>query len=114
MNTEGYCSVWMRAVDAFNSGDLKPLSQLLAADCVFEHVGRSRDEIITALQTARDQGWERHDTVSVQAVGCLMTELAKNSYADRSEFHVATSLRFNDDGNIVYIATANDNPAIPS
>ncbi len=114
MNTEGYCSTWMRAVDAFNNGSLKPLSELLAEDCVFEHVGRSRDEIITALQTVRDQGWERHDAISVQAVGSLMTELAKNSYADRSQFYVATSLRFNDDGYIAYIVTANENPAIPS
>ena len=114
MNTQGYCSVWMRAVDAFNSGNLEPLSQLLAENCVFEHVGRSRDEIITALQTVRDQGWERHDTISVQAVGSLMTELAKNSFTDSSQFYVATSLRFNDDGNIAYIATANENPALPS
>jgi hypothetical protein len=72
------------------------------------------DAIISALQAVRDQGWERHDTLSVQAVGTVMAELAKNSFADGSQFYVAGILRFDEHGKIGYVAAADENPSIAS
>ena len=46
---------WLRAVDAFNNGDLAVLGELLSDDCTFDgtagHYGNTREEIIKGLQT---------------------------------------------------------------
>jgi hypothetical protein len=113
MNTEQHCTAWTTAIAAFNSGDHGPLEQLLTADCVFEHVGRSRDEIIDALLRDRAAGWLRHDTLSINAVASVLTTSARNSFADGSVHHVGGVARFNDDGRIFYIIAADERTTAP-
>ncbi|MFT3851464.1 MAG: hypothetical protein QM733_01775 [Ilumatobacteraceae bacterium] len=58
-----------------------------------------------------DQGWTRHDTISVSGAGSVLVALARNTYADGTTFRVGGVARFDEDGAVFYLVAADENPA---
>jgi hypothetical protein len=115
VDTERMCAAWIQAANSLNEhGNLDGFGALLHENCVFEHVGTSRDEIMTALQANVDAGWLRHDTVSVHAAGSVLVALARNTDADGSTAYVGGVVRFDDDGKVVYLAAADEASPLPT
>ena len=102
-----FVSAWMRAVDAFNNGDLAVLGELLSDDCTFDgtagHYGSTRDEILKGLQDGRDAGWLSHNVIATGAAGEFLISVYENEYADGTRVTAAGCARFNDDGKITEI-----------
>jgi hypothetical protein len=98
---------WGAVVDRFNEGDLGPLSDMLADDCVFHSslgpVGTTKAEIIATISAGRDAGWTAHYPLGISAAGDFLTGVYRNDYADGSSVIAAAILRFQDDGKIVEI-----------
>src|SRR5262245_33439889 len=98
---------WGAVVDRFNEGDLEPLAEMLADDCVFDSsvgpVGTSRAEIISTISAAREAGWTAHYPLGISAAGDFLTGVYRNDYADGTSVIAAGILRFQDDGKIVEI-----------
>jgi hypothetical protein len=108
MNSEQLTGAWSAAVAGWNEGDFGPMSALMAPDCIFDHVGTSRDEIIAFLQKERADGQLRHDPVCVTASGSVLVTIARNTFADGSTSFAGGAMRFNDDGQIFYIAAVDE------
>ena len=113
MDTGSLCAAWTAAIAAFNDGDPSALAELLAPPCVFEHVGTSRDEIMAALARDRAAGWLRHEILSVTAVGTVLATTARNTFADGGVYHVAGVARFNDAGQVAYLAAVDVRAPLP-
>jgi hypothetical protein len=95
----------MAAVSSFNQGDLKPLADLLADNCIFYSsaglLGESRDQIMARLQEGRDAGWTRHSPISVSAAGDFLSSLYRNDFADGTSVIAGGIIRYGEDGSIV-------------
>ena len=102
-----YVAKYLRAIDAFNNGDLTDFGELLAVDCTFDgtagHLGSSRDEIIKGLQQGRDSGWLSHNPIGTVAAGEFLVAVYENRYADGSRLTAAGCLRFDGDGKVTEI-----------
>ena len=102
-----FVAAWLRAVDAFNNGDLAVLSELLADDCTFDgtagRYGTTRDEIVRGLQDGRDAGWLSHNLIATAAAGEFLVSVYENKYADGSRVTAAGCARFNDNGKVTEI-----------
>ena len=102
-----YMAKYLRATEAFNNGDVAAFGDLVSDDCVFEAtagpVGRSRDEIVTALQRGRDAGWLSHNPIGTAAAGEFLVTVYENRFADGSTVTAAGCMRFNDDGKVTEI-----------
>jgi hypothetical protein len=110
MDTERMSAAWMDAVASFNqSGDFSKFEELLAPGCHFPGAGSSRDEIMKSVRSSHEAGWLRHDILSISAAGAVMTTLARNAYTNGRSHHVASAIKFDPDGKIELIVTADDN-----
>jgi hypothetical protein len=102
-----YVAKYLRAIDAFNTGDLSGFGELLADDCTFDatvgHIGGSRDEIVKALQEGRDAGWLSHNPIGTAAAGEFLVTVFENRYADGSRVTAAGCLRFDANGDVTEI-----------
>jgi SnoaL-like domain len=102
-----YVARYLRAIDAFNNGDLTAFGELLAEDCTFDgtagHVGSTRDDIVKALQQGRDAGWLSHNPIGTAAAGEFLVTVYENRYADGSRITAAGCLRFNEAGQVTEI-----------
>ena len=102
-----FVAAWLRAVDAFNDGDLAVLGELLSDDCTFDgtagQYGTTREEIIKGLQDGRDAGWLSHNVIATAAGGEFLVSVYENKYADGSCVTAAGCARFNDDGKVTEI-----------
>jgi len=99
-----FVAAWLRAVDAFNNGDLAVLGELLSDDCTFNgtagNFGNTREEIVSALQEGRDAGWLSHNVIATAAGGEFLVSVYENTYADGSRVTAAGCARFNDDTKV--------------
>jgi hypothetical protein len=102
-----FVAKYLRAIEAFNSGDLTAFGDLLADDCTFDgtagRVGTSRDEIVKGLQAGRDAGWLSHNPIGTAAAGEFLVTVYENKFADGSRVTAAGCLRFNDNGEVTEI-----------
>ena len=102
-----FVAAWLRAVDAFNNGDLAVLGELLSDDCTFDgtagRFGTTREEIVKALQDGRDAGWLSHNVIATAAAGEFLVSVYENRYADGSRVTAAGCARFGADGKVTEI-----------
>jgi SnoaL-like domain len=102
-----YVAKYLRAIEAFNNGDLTTFGDLLSDDCTFDgtagRVGTSRDEIVKGLQQGRDAGWLSHNPIGTAAAGEFLVTVYENKFSDGSRVTAAGCLRFNDDGKVTEI-----------
>jgi hypothetical protein len=98
---------YLRAIEAFNNGDVTTFGDLLADECTFDgtagRFGTSRDEIVKGLQEGRDAGWLSHNPIGAAAAGEFLVTVFENKFADGSGVTAAGCLRFNDDGKVTEI-----------
>jgi hypothetical protein len=96
-----YVAKYLRAIEAFNDGNVETFGDLLADDCTFDgtagRFGTSRDEIVKGLQEGRDAGWLSHDPIGTAAAGEFLVTVYENKFSDGSRVTAAGCLRFNDD-----------------
>jgi hypothetical protein len=100
MEPSEYIQAWMLAVAAFNEGNLEPLADRLAENCDWADVGSSRDEIMQVIKSQRDEGWVRHDVLSIATEGSAMVGIAKNTMADGTSALVSGCFQMDADGRI--------------
>ena len=102
-----FVASWLRAVDAFNHGDLAVLGTLLTNECTFDgtggRYGTTREEIVKGLQDGRDAGWLSHNVIATAAAGEFLVSVYENTYADGSRVTAAGCARFNDDNMVTEI-----------
>jgi len=102
-----YVAHYLRAIDAFNNGDMTVFGELLAEDCTFDgtagHFGSTREAIVKGLRQGRDSGWLSHNPIGTAAAGEFLVTVYENRYADGTRVTAAGCLRFNDDGNVTEI-----------
>ena len=95
---------WGAVVDRFNQGDLQPLADMLADDCVFYSsvgtVGTTKQEIIESIRGGREAGWTGHYPLGLTTAGDFLTGVYRNEYADGTSVVAAGILRFREDGKI--------------
>jgi hypothetical protein len=98
-------TIWGAVVDRFNEGDLQPLSDLLADNCVFHSslgpVGTTKTEIMDNIRAAREEGWTAHYPLGLTAAGDFLAGVYRNDYADGTSVIAAGIIRFQGDGKIV-------------
>lgn len=96
---------WFAVVNHFNQGDVQPLADMLADDCVFHSsvgtVGTTKTEIMDSIRAGRDAGWTGHYPLSVTTGGDFLTGVYRNEYADGTSVIAAGIMRFREDGKIV-------------
>jgi hypothetical protein len=106
-DSTAYVAAYLRAIEAFNSGDIARFGDLLSDDCTFDgtagRFGATRDEILKALQEGRDAGWLSHDPIGTVAAGEFLVAVYENKYSDGSRVTAAGCLRFNDEGKVTEI-----------
>jgi hypothetical protein len=95
---------WLRAVEAFNQGDLATFGEVIAEDCTFPGWGNNKDEIMKTLQQNRDQGWVSHHPIGVVTAGRFLAGVQEDHFADGSTVFGAGIGRFNEDGQITEFA----------
>ena len=100
MEPSEFIQAWMLAVAAFNEGNLEPLADRLAENCDWADVGSSRDEIMQAIKSQRDEGWVRHDVLSIATEEGAVVGIARNTMADGSSWLVSGCFKLDADGRI--------------
>ena len=114
MDSGQLCAAWASAIAGLNEDDLSVFEVLLAPECVFSPAGTSCDEIIATFKHQRANGWRRHEILSIVAGGPLLASTARNVSADGTTAHVAGVIRFNDNGQIIYMSSIEENPPAPA
>jgi hypothetical protein len=104
VDASGFIAQWGVVVDSFNRGDLAPLTEQLAPDCMWLSsagpVGNSRDEILQAVKSARDAGWSGHRVLGLVGGGEFVVGIYRNDYADGSSHIAGAVLRINEGGKV--------------
>jgi hypothetical protein len=114
METGQLCAAWASAIAGLNEDDFTVFEELLAPACVFDHVGSSRNEIIEAFKRDRASGWRRHEILGITTADQLLATTARNVQADGTVVHVAGVVRFNQDGQIVYMSAIDQHAPLPT
>jgi hypothetical protein len=108
--SDDHVQAFADTIAAFNAGDSGPFLSLLDEKCNWPGVGTTAGEIKSAFEGLREQGWVRHDVLSVTSSGSLMVELAHNTMADGTTWGVGGVLKFADNGKLIEIHSTDERP----
>lgn len=93
-----YVATYLRAIEAFNRGDMPSFGELMTEACVFQGFGDNRTDILKTIQQGRDDGWLSHNAIAIATAGDFLVALYENRFGDGTGVIGSGILRFNEDG----------------
>lgn len=113
MKETAVIGAYLNAVEAFNGGDLDPITRLFGDECSFTtatpddggNVGSTPAEIAAALAAARNNGWATHEVTAISAHGdCLVIQF-RNTYTDGTSSLGAGVILVDESGHFTNVRT---------